>query len=54
MYKWLKQYNEQFNKDFPFSEVADLSEYEIVRILQECCETGKEYTVPTPPPAPTA
>ena len=34
MYKWLKEYFIAFGKDFPFSKVADLNEYEIIRIIQ--------------------
>lgn len=44
MYKWLKAYIEQFGADFPLSAVIDHTEYEIVRILQECCETNTPYT----------
>ena len=36
MYKWLKEYFTAFGKDFPFSEVKDLNEYEIIRIIQDC------------------
>lgn len=34
MYKWLKEYFTTFGKDFPFSRVADLNEYEVIRIIQ--------------------
>jgi len=44
MYQWLKAYITQFGKDFPLASVIEKNEYEIVRILQECCEAGKEYT----------
>lgn len=44
MYKWLKEYFMAFGKDFPFSKVADLNEYEIIRILQHCVKTNTEYT----------
>lgn len=44
MYKWLKEYFTAFGKDFPFSKVADLNEYEIIRILQHCVKTNTEYT----------
>ena len=43
MYKWLKEYFTAFGKDFPFSKVADLNEYEIIRILQHCVKTNTEY-----------
>ena len=43
MYKWLKAYLAVFSKDFPFSEVADLTEYEICRIIQYCVEHNTEY-----------
>lgn len=46
MYKWLKAYIEQFGKDFPLSAVIDHTEYEICRMIQECCESGTEFTVP--------
>lgn len=45
MFKWLIAYIKQFGKDFPLTEVQDKNEYEIVRILQECCETNAEYPV---------
>nr|DAH54272.1 MAG TPA: hypothetical protein [Caudoviricetes sp.] len=44
MYKWLKEYFTAFGKDFPFSKVANLNEYEIIRILQHCVKTNTEYT----------
>ena len=44
MYKWLKEYFTAFGKDFPFSKVTDLNEYEIIRILQHCVKTNTEYT----------
>lgn len=43
MYIWLKRYIRQFGKDFPLSKVIDRTEYEIVRIIQSCCASGKEY-----------
>lgn len=43
MYKWLKEYLVAFGKDFPFSKVADLNEYEIIRIIQYCIKTNTEY-----------
>lgn len=45
VYKWLKQYAEQFGEDFPFFSVRDKSEYEVCRIIQECCERNAKYTV---------
>lgn len=47
MYKWLKEYFTSFGKDFPFSKVADLNEYEIIRIIQYCVKTNTEYTADT-------
>ena len=44
MYKWLKEYLVAFGKDFPFSKVADLNEYEIIRIIQYCIKTNTEYS----------
>ena len=44
MYKWLKEYFTAFGKDFPFSKVADLNEYEIIRIIQYCVKTNTEYS----------
>jgi hypothetical protein len=49
VYKWLKAYLAAFDKDFPFSAVADRNEYEICRIIQHCVETNTEYVVPTDP-----
>lgn len=43
MYKWLKAYLAAFSKDFPFSEVSNLTEYEICRIIQYCVEHNTEY-----------
>lgn len=43
MYKWLLRYIDTFGKDFPVSAVKDLTEYEIVRIIQNCCNSGQEY-----------
>lgn len=36
MYKWIMEYLNLFKQDFPFSAVADLNEYEIIRIIQDC------------------
>ncbi len=47
MYKWLKEYFTAFGKDFPFSAVADLNEYEIIRIIQYCIKTNTEYKAET-------
>lgn len=53
MYKWMKEYYTAFGKDFPFSKVAafskvaDLNEYEIIRIIQYCIKTNTEYTEST-------
>lgn len=44
MYKWLKRYIEQFGKDFPLMDIIDHNEYEICRIIQECCESNTAYT----------
>ena len=44
MYKWLKEYFTAFGKDFPFSEVKDLNEYEIIRIIQDCVKNNLIYT----------
>lgn len=44
MYKWFKTYLAAFGKDFPFGDVADLTEYEICRIIQYCVEHNTEYT----------
>lgn len=30
---------------FPFFSVRDKSEYEVCRIIQECCERNTKYTV---------
>ena len=49
MYKWLKEYFTAFGKDFPFSKVADLNEYEIIRIIQYCVKTNTEYSDETEP-----
>lgn len=43
MYKWMKEYYTVFGKDFLFSKVADLNEYEIIRIIQYCIKTNTEY-----------
>lgn len=43
MYKWLKQYAEQFGEDFPLKSVMDKTKYEICRIIQECCERNTKY-----------
>lgn len=43
MYKWLLRYIERFGSDFPVSAVKDRTEYEIVRIIQDCCIRGVEY-----------
>lgn len=48
MYKWLKEYFTAFGKDFPFSKVIDLNEYEIIRIIQYCVKTNTEYIADTP------
>ena len=47
MYKWMKEYYTAFGKDFPFSKVADLNEYEIIRIIQYCIKTNTEFTEST-------
>ncbi len=47
MYTWLLRYIDMFGKDFPVSAVKDRTEYEIVRMIQECCKSGKEYVVET-------
>lgn len=44
MYKWMKEYFTAFGKDFPFSKVADLNEYEIIRIIQDCVKNNRIYT----------
>lgn len=43
MYKWLRAYIRQFGKDFPLMDVMDHTEYEICRIIQECCESNTAY-----------
>ena len=47
MYKWLKEYFTAFGKDFPFSNVIDLNEYEIIRIIQYCVKNNCIYTAET-------
>lgn len=47
MYKWMKEYYTAFGKDFPFSKVADLNEYEIIRIIQDCVKNNRIYTAET-------
>ena len=47
MYKWMKEYFTAFGKDFPFSKVADLNEYEIIRIIQDCVKNNRIYTAET-------
>lgn len=49
MYKWLKAYLAAFGEDFPFSEVADKTEYEVCRIIQQCVLDNEKYPVPEPP-----
>ena len=44
MYKWIMEYLNLFKKDFPFSEVIDLNEYEIIRIIQDCVKNNRIYT----------
>ncbi len=44
MYKWLKAYLNEFGTNFPFSEVADKTEYEICRIIQYCVIHHIEYS----------
>ncbi|ERT59346.1 hypothetical protein HMPREF1250_0183 [Megasphaera vaginalis (ex Srinivasan et al. 2021)] len=44
MYKLLIRYVNQFGKDFPVLSVKDKSEYEICRIVRECCERNTVYT----------
>ena len=46
MFTWLLRYIDTFGKDFPVSAVKDKTEYEVVRIVQECCISGKEYAAP--------
>ena len=43
MYKWIMEYLNLFKQDFPFSAVADLNEYEIIRIIQYCIKTNTAY-----------
>ncbi|WP_288839263.1 hypothetical protein [uncultured Megasphaera sp.] len=43
MYKCLKEYLKAFGKDFPISQVADYTEYEVCRIIQYCVEINTEY-----------
>ena len=47
--QWMKEYFTAFGKDFPFSKVADLNEYEIIRIIQYCVKTNTEYSDETEP-----
>lgn len=44
MYKWMKEYISQFGKDFPLMDVIERNEYEIVRIIQDCCKNNTAYT----------
>lgn len=44
MYKWIMEYLNLFKQDFPFSAVADLNEYEIIRIIQDCVKNNRIYT----------
>ncbi len=44
MFTWLLRYIDMFGKEFPVSAVKDKTEYEIVRMIQECCISGKEYS----------
>lgn len=44
MYKWLIAYIAVLGEDFPVSEVADLNEYEICRIIQYCVEHNTKYS----------
>lgn len=44
MFTWLLRYIDMFGKDFPVSAVKDKTEYEVVRIVQECCISGREYS----------
>ena len=43
----MKEYYTAFGKDFPFSKVADLNEYEIIRIIQDCVKNNRIYTAET-------
>lgn len=47
MYKWIMEYLNLFKQDFPFSAVADLNEYEIIRIIQDCVKNNRIYTAET-------
>ena len=47
MYKWIMEYLNLFKQDFPFSAVADLNEYEIIRIIQDCVKNNCIYTAET-------
>lgn len=47
MYKWIMAYLNLFKQDFPFSAVADLNEYEIIRIIQDCVKNNRIYTAET-------
>lgn len=38
------EYLNLFKQDFPFSEVKDLNEYEIIRIIQDCVKNNLIYT----------
>lgn len=38
------EYLNLFKQDFPFSAVADLNEYEIIRIIQDCVKNNRVYT----------
>lgn len=44
MWKLIQEYLGTFGKDFPFSDVVQLTEYEVVRIMQDCLKTGIAYT----------
>ena len=44
MYKWQLAYIKAFKEDFPVSNVAELTEYEICRIMQYCVEHNTKYT----------
>ena len=41
------EYLNLFKQDFPFSAVADLNEYEIIRIIQDCVKNNRIYTAET-------
>lgn len=47
MYYWLMRYISQFSADFPLKSVSDQNEYEICRIIQECCESNTAYKTTT-------